>query len=81
LKELPMKLDVYLKWAATTVLILGTAVNTALPQLFPLGPLILALGGVLWLVVSIMWREWALIVTNAVMMAVGIVGLAYYYLS
>ena len=76
-----MKLDVYLKWAATTVLILETAVNTALPQLFPLGPLILALGGVLWLVVSIMWREWALIVTNAVMMAVGIVGLAYYYLS
>ena len=76
-----MKIDVYLKWTATTVLILGTAVNTALPQLFLLGPLILALGGVLWLVVSIMWREWALIVTNAVMMAVGIVGLAYYYLS
>jgi len=72
-----MKLDWYLKWVATAVLIAGTAVNSL--GFYPLGPIILALGGVLWLIVSLMWREPALIVTNAVMLATGLAGLAWVY--
>jgi hypothetical protein len=72
-----MKLDWYLKWAATAVLIAGTAVNSL--GFYPLGPIILAVGGVLWLIVSLMWREPALIVTNAVMLATGLAGLAWVY--
>ena len=45
------------------------------------GPIILAVGGLIWLVVSCLWREWSLIITNSVMSAVGLLGLAYYYLS
>jgi hypothetical protein len=72
-----MKLDWYLKWVATAVLIAGTAVNSL--GFYPLGPIILAIGGVLWLIVSLMWREPALIVTNAVMLATGLAGLAWVY--
>ena len=72
-----MKLDQILKWVATAILILGTAVNSL--GYYPLGPIILAVGGFIWLIVSIMWREWALIVTNGVMLIVGIVGLLIGY--
>ena len=37
----------------------------------------LALGGFIWLVVSIIWREPALIVTNGVLFVVGVSGLIY----
>ena len=74
-----MKADQILKWIATAILILGTAVNSL--GYYPEGPIILAIGGFIWLIVSIMWREWALIVTNGVMLAVGIVGLMISYFS
>lgn len=72
-----MKTDDYLKWAATVLLIIGTGVNSL--GYYPAGPLILAAGGVLWLAVSVMWREPALIVTNAVMLVTGLAGLAWVY--
>ena len=54
-----MKLDFYLKWIATGTLIVGCFVNSAFPSMFPVGPLILGAGGIIWLVVSCMWREWS----------------------
>jgi hypothetical protein len=76
-----MKQDLnwYLKWIATFVLIVGTAVNSL--GYYPAGPLILAVGGVLWLIVSIRWREASLIVTNGVMLATGLGGLAWRYFA
>jgi hypothetical protein len=73
------KLDWYAKWTATAILIVGTAVNSL--GYYPAGPLILALGGVIWLAVSIYWREPSLITTNAVMLVTGLVGLAWNYWS
>lgn len=70
-----MTVDQYLKWIATVILIIGTAVNSL--GYYPAGPLILALGGAIWLAVSIMWREASLIVTNAVMTVTGLAGLCY----
>lgn len=70
-----MKIDQYLKWIATAILIIGTAVNSL--GYYPAGPLILAVGGILWLIVSIIWKEASLIVTNAVMTATGLIGLCY----
>lgn len=63
------------KWLATAVLIIGTAVNSL--GYYPLGPIILAVGGFIWLAVSIAWREPSLIITNAVMSLTGIAGLLY----
>ena len=65
-------LNWYLKWTATAVLIVGTAVNSA--GYYPLGPVILFFGGLIWLAVAIRWREPALIVTNAVMAVTAVLG-------
>jgi hypothetical protein len=70
-------LNWYLKWTATAILIVGTAVNSL--GYYPAGPIILAVGGLLWLVVSIRWREASLIVVNSVMTATGIAGLILKY--
>jgi hypothetical protein len=72
-------LNWYLKWTATAILIVGTAVNSL--GYYPEGPIILAIGGVLWLIVSIRWREASLIVVNSVMTATGIAGLVAKYFN
>jgi hypothetical protein len=66
-----------LKWFATAVLIIGTGFNSL--GFYPAGPLLLILGGLIWLVVGIMWREASLIVTNGVMLGVGVTGLVLHY--
>ena len=68
-----MKVDQILKWVATATLILGTVFNAGYPELYPIGPLVLAAGGYIWLIVSIIWRDWALIATNTVMSTTGLV--------
>ena len=68
-----MKLDQILKWVATATLIVGTVFNAGFPDLYPVGPLVLAAGGYIWLIVSIMWKDWALIATNTVMSTTGLV--------
>lgn len=72
-----MKIDWYLKWMATVLLIVGTGVNSL--GFYPVGPLILAAGGLLWLIVSVIWREPALIVTNLAMLLTGLAGLAWVF--
>jgi hypothetical protein len=69
------KLDFYLKWLATAILIVGTAVNGL--GYYPAGPIILVVGGLIWLAVSIMWREPSLIVVNAVMSVTALLSLGY----
>jgi hypothetical protein len=69
-----------LKWIATAVLIVGTFVNAGFPELYPIGPLLLAMGGVIWLIVSFLWKEPALIVTNLVLTTVGFGGILLYYI-
>ena len=67
--------DTFLKWTATVVLILGTGVNAL--GFYPAGPMILVIGSFIWLIVSCMWKEPALIVTNLVLCVVGAAGLLY----
>ena len=66
-----------LKWVATFILIVGSFVNAM--GYYPLGPILFILGGSLWLTVSVMWREPALIATNAVMTLASISGLFIAY--
>lgn len=60
-----------MKWMATVILILGTAVNGL--GYYPQGPLLLVLGGLVWLAVAVRVRDYPLIVTNLVMSLVGLV--------
>jgi hypothetical protein len=68
-----LTLDWYLKWVATAITIAG-AVLTSL-NIYPAGPALLNLGAAVWLVVSIMWREWSLITINATLLLIYTVGL------
>ena len=70
-------MDKYLKWIATGFLMIGVGANSL--AIYPLGPLATLAGGLTWLAVSIMWREAALITTNAVLSTITIVGLVYTY--
>ena len=70
-----MALDQILKWVATATLIVGTVINSL--GYYPEGPLVLAFGGYIWLAVSIMWKDWALITTNLVMSTTAVVLVAY----
>ena len=72
-------LNTVLKWLGTVTLIVGTAVNSL--GYYPAGPLILLVGGIFWLIVSIRWREPALIVTNLVMLITAAVGLTWAWLN
>ena len=70
-----MKIDFYLKWLATGLLIVGcffVSINA-----YPLGPIINLIGGGVWLIVALMWKEWSLIVTNFVLLSVNGLGLIY----
>jgi hypothetical protein len=67
--------DIFLKWTATVILIIGTGVNAL--GFYPAGPMILVIGSFIWLIVSCMWNEPALIVTNLVLCVVGAAGLLY----
>jgi hypothetical protein len=64
-----------MKWTATAILILGTAVNGL--GYYPLGPLLLVLGGLIWLAVAVRVRDLPLIVTNLVMSVVGLVAVLW----
>jgi len=68
-------IDFYLKWLATAILVVSTATNSL--GFYPIGPIIGVVGGILWLIVAIRWKEPALITTNGVMTLTAISGLMY----
>ena len=68
-----------LKWSGTSLLVIGTGVNSL--GYYPQGPILLVFGGLAWLTVSILWKEPALIVTNSVLALVGIGGLFINYIT
>ena len=67
------------KWAATAAVIFGTALNSL--GLYPYGPMVLVIAGILWVVVSIHWKDKALIITNGTLTIVSVTGLAINYLG
>jgi len=69
------KTNAILKWTATAILILGTAVNGL--GMYPEGPALLVLGGFIWLIVAVRIKDAPLIVTNLVMATVGLAAIIY----
>jgi hypothetical protein len=69
------KTNTILKWTATAVLIIGTAVNGL--GYYPEGPALLVLGGFIWLIVAVRIKDAPLIVTNLVMSVVGLAAIIY----
>ena len=57
---------------------IGVGANSL--AIYPLGPLATLAGGLTWLIVSIMWKEAALITTNLVLSAITVIGLYITYI-
>jgi hypothetical protein len=62
-----------MKWVSTAIMLL--AALAIVEGLHPTSIYLLNLGSLAWLLTSIMWREWSLIVVNASLLAVYAYGL------
>ena len=69
-------LDWYIKWFASIVSIFGAAV-TAL-DMYPYNMYFQFVGITGWLIVGIMWKDWALIVVNSIGALILFAGIIHY---
>ena len=68
-------LDFYLKWAATSVIVLATLANAF--DIVPLNKILFLLGSVLWAWVGVLWRQPSLWILNVFCGLLYIIGLIY----
>ena len=71
--------DWYIKWAASITLLFGMILTTN--EVYPLNIFVHMIGLIGWLVVSLMWNDRALIVINAVGVAIMANGLVKYIIE
>ena len=62
-----------MKWVSTVIMLL--AALAIVEGVHPTSIYLLNLGSLAWLITSIMWREWSLIVVNASLLMVYVYGL------
>ena len=72
-------LDWYIKWIASVFLIAGVILTSN--NIYPLNLFFHAAGMFGWLIVSILWNDRALLVINAVSLAILINGLVAHYVK
>ena len=72
-------IDWYIKWVSSIILIVGMVLTAN--NLFPWNVLVQCLGIAGWLIVSVMWNDRALIIVNAVGVAILLNGLVAYWLE
>ena len=66
-KWYPNNLDWYVKWAATVFILLSVTFRQAGPEWRVLDLAAGTIGTILWMWVSVMWKDRSLIVLNSVM--------------
>ena len=76
-EKVSMGLDWYIKWFASIVLIIGAAV-TAL-DMYPYNMYFQFVGITGWLIVGILWKDWALIVVNIIGSLILLIGILHYH--
>ena len=67
----------YIKWVASAFLIVGMISASA--NLFPYNIMVASVGVLGWLIVGMLWHDRALIVLNAVSLAIYLMGVVGYY--
>jgi hypothetical protein len=67
----------YIKWVASAFLIVGMILASA--NLFPYNIMVASVGVLGWLIVGMLWHDRALIVLNAVSLAIYLMGVVGYY--
>ena len=71
--------DWYIKWAASLILLVGMLLTSN--NLFPYNLFVHIIGLTGWLIVALMWNDRALIIINAVSIAILANGLLNYYVA
>ena len=72
-------LDWYIKWIASVVLVGGVILTSN--NIYPLNLMVHAIGMFGWFIVAIIWNDRALLVVNAVSLALLLNGLVSYYVK
>ena len=71
--------DWYVKWIASVVLVVGVILTSN--NIYPLNLMVHAVGMFGWFIVAIIWNDRALLVVNAVSLALLLNGLVSYYVK
>ena len=71
--------DWYVKWIASVVLVVGVILTSN--NIYPLNLMVHAIGMFGWFIVAIIWNDRALLVINAVSLALLLNGLVSYYVK
>ena len=69
----------YIKWAASAFLIVGMMLASV--NLFPYNIMVASVGVLGWLIVGMLWHDRALIVLNAVSLAIYLMGVIGHYVQ
>ena len=72
-------LDWYIKWIASIILVGGVILTSN--NIYPLNLMVHAVGMFGWFIVAIIWNDRALLVVNAVSLALLLNGLVSYYVK
>ena len=71
--------DWYIKWIASVILVGGVILTSN--NIYPLNLIVHAIGMFGWFIVAIIWNDRALLVINAVSLALLLNGLVSYYVK
>ena len=69
----------YIKWAASAFLIIGMMLASV--NLFPYNIMVASVGVFGWLIVGMLWHDRALIVLNAISLAIYLMGVIGHYVQ
>ena len=69
----------YIKWVASIFLIIGMILASV--NLFPYNIMVASIGVLGWLIVGILWHDSALIVLNAISLAIYLIGVVGHYIK
>ena len=72
-------LDWYIKWVSSVILVGGVILTSN--NIYPLNLMVHAIGMFGWFIVAIIWNDRALLVVNAVSLALLLNGLVSYYVK
>ena len=72
-------IDWYIKWIASVILVGGVILTSN--NIYPLNLMVHAIGMFGWFIVAIIWNDRALLVVNAVSLALLLNGLVSYYVK
>jgi len=71
--------DWWLEWSSTAVLLVGVALTAF--NIYPSNIYLSFIGNLMWMATGIVWKKWSLVVVEAIICAIYIVGFIRYVIG